>query len=225
LCTCYYHQELVEEDMPDAMIAEHAVQILHSFKANSSSPFFLAVGFHKPHLPHIAPAKYFDLYDLDSISLPDNASRHAPQNAPEFTWNKCGEFKSYHDVTADVKAESFNRVTPFSDETTRRQRRAYFAAASFADAQIGKVLRALEDTGFASRTVIGLWGDHGWHIGENNEWAKHTAMTWANRVPLLFSTPQHRTLTAAAAAAGTAAAGGPVVRQYFAELVDVVSGL
>ena len=95
------------------------------------------------------------------MSLPDNASRHAPADAPEFAWNACGEFKSYTDVKEQVKKEDFGQTTPFSDEYTRRQRRAYFAAASFADAQIGKVLTALRESGKEGTTVIGLWGDHG----------------------------------------------------------------
>jgi iduronate 2-sulfatase len=93
-----------------------------------------------------------------------------------------------------------------NDTETRLQRQAYYAAASFMDAQLGKVLLELKASGFEENTVVALLGDHGWHIGENNEWAKHTAMTWANRAPLLFAMP-----------------GGThnVVSESFAEFVDI----
>jgi iduronate 2-sulfatase len=235
-------EEVVEEAMSDAMIAAHAVEILQQLGENAvllGKPFFLAVGLHKPHLPHIAPAKYFDLYEVDKISLPSNASRYPPSDAPDAAWaasNGCSEFKMYADVNEAMEAGDFDKFKPFNDSYTRAQRRAYYAAATFADAQIGKVLKALEASGRAESTVVTLWGDHGWcvyrlrllltciifnfalfarHIGENNEWAKHTAMTWANRVPLLFSMPQQR----------YGKNGGGVVSQSFAELVDVMPTL
>ena len=204
------------EDMPDGMIAARAVSTLQELATRAGkadgdvAPFFLAVGLHKPHLPHIAPQEFFDLYPLDNVSLPDNASRHAPQGAPAGVWNGCGEFRSYHDVQQVCSAEHFSQSRPLSDASTRLQRRAYYAAASFADAQIGKVLGALETTGLANSTVVCLFGDHGWHVGENNEWAKHTSMTWANRVPLLFAVP---------------GGDGKVVSNSFAELVDIMPTL
>lgn len=86
-------------------------------------------------------------------------------------------------------AVKFNRDTPVTDNETRRQRQAYFAAASYGDAQIGRVLDELDALGLSNDTIIVLFGDHGWHLGENNEWAKHTAMTRASHAPLLFSAP------------------------------------
>ena len=208
------------EDMPDGMIAAHAVSTLGAIaaakganggagdgSAAAARPFFLAVGFHKPHLPHIAPKEFFDLYPLESVSLPAAAARNAPQGAPEGSWNGCSEWQSYGDVKAAAKENGFGHGTHMNDTQTRMQRQAYFAAASFADAQIGKVLDALAATGLDKTTVVTLWGDHGWHIGENNEWAKHTAMTWANRAPLLFSAP--------------GAPAGQVVDRSFAEFVDL----
>ena len=178
--------------MPDGMIAAAAVAAIQTFgvgQVNRDTPFFLAVGFHKPHLPHIAPAKYFDLYPMDNISLPRNATRHAPVGAPDIAWNKCDEFLSYADTKRDATDWGFSRDRPFNDSVTRDQRRAYYAAASFTDAQIGRVLEAIDAAGLTETTVIALWGDHGWHLGENNEWAKHTAMARANRAPLLFHHP------------------------------------
>eukprot|EP00041_Stephanoeca_diplocostata_P013554 m.237734 g.237734 ORF g.237734 m.237734 type:complete len:528 (+) comp19378_c0_seq5:71-1654(+) len=189
--------DATDDTMPDGMIAQHAVDKLHELSSTSGrDPFFLAVGFHKPHLPHIAPKKYFDLYPLDKIQLPSMEDRQAPRNAPDIAWNDCGEMRTYHDTKESFKG--FNRTSPVSDETARAQRQAYYAAASFTDAQIGKVLTAIEDLGLTNSTVIALWGDHGWHLSENNEWAKHTAMTWANRAPLLFAHPRAQPKTSSA---------------------------
>ena len=168
------------EDMPDGMIAAEAVRVLRaraaaarassdkspsssaSSASSASSPFFMAVGFHKPHLPHIAPAEFFDLYPLSNVSLPAAPSRKAPQGSPPSgVWNACGEWKSYKDNAAAAKYEKFARDVPLGDEETRRQRRAYYAAASFVDAQIGKVLTELKATGLDKTTVVALWGDHG----------------------------------------------------------------
>ena len=162
------------EDMPDGMIAAEAVRVLRARAAaalassdkspasSASSPFFMAVGFHKPHLPHIAPAEFFDLYPLSNVSLPAPSSRKAPQGSPPSgVWNACGEWKSYSDNAAAAKHEKFARDVTLGDEETRRQRRAYYAAASFVDAQIGKVLAELKATGLDKTTVVALWGDHG----------------------------------------------------------------
>lgn len=168
-----------DETMPDGMIAAKAVETVRTL-ADQNKPFFLAVsyllhcclvvllphtsvasqvGFHKPHLPHIAPKKYFDLYPLDQITLPSNASRHNSANAPEIAWNSCSEMLSYHDTQQDFKADGFSRVNPVGDDLARKQRQAYYAAASFTDAQIGKVLDALDENNLTSSTVIALWGD------------------------------------------------------------------
>jgi len=209
--TSIYSNESVDatdDTMPDGMIAVEAVKTMRELVSNGTtkdSPFFMAVGFHKPHLPHIAPAKYFDMYPLENISLPPDATRQAPKDAPAIAWNDCSEFKSYHDVSQAVKDEGFNQTKPFNDTFTRMQRRAYYAAASYTDAQIGKVLDELRSLDLLDSTVIALWGDHGWHLGENNEWAKHTAMTRANRAPLLFSHPTMK----------------PKVITDFAEFVDI----
>lgn len=199
------------DDMPDGMIAARAARTLHALgaaasNASTAKPFFMAVGFHKPHLPHIAPKEYFDLYPLERVSLPDEPSRSAPQGAPDGTWNQCGEFLSYKNNEATARARSFDQRTHLNDTETRVRRRAYYAAASFADEQMGRVLSALRESGLAESTVLTLFGDHGWHIGENNEWAKHTAMTWANRAPLLFAVPGGH---------------GRVVANGFAEFVDI----
>ena len=163
-------EHATDDTMPDGMIAAHTISTLQTLvqqqreqasKGDTPTPFFVAMGLHKPHLPHIAPAKYFDLYPLDNVSLPSNASRHAPKHAPDIAWNACGEWKSYKDVQHITKAQGFSRDHPIDDEQTRRQRQAYFAAASYSDAQIGRLLTALDTLGVRNNTVIALWGDHG----------------------------------------------------------------
>lgn len=114
-------------------------------------------GFHKPHLPHIAPKKYFDMYPLEKVQLPDNASRHAPVGAPDDAWGSCSEWRSYKDVAAVCKQEGFGHDKPLDDDNSRRQRQAYYAAASFSDAQVGRVLEELERLGLDNNTVIALW--------------------------------------------------------------------
>lgn len=200
----YANETAVDEDMPDGMIAAHAVQTLRNISSsNSDEPFFVAVGFHKPHMPHIAPKKYFDLYS--NVSLPAHENR--PIDAPDASWNKCDEFKSYPDNAEAMKEVGFGENKPFNESWTRWSRHAYFAAASFTDAQIGKVLDELETLGLADSTVVVLWGDHGWHLGENNEWAKHTAYRRAARAPLLFHLPS--------------SPAADVVTDAYAEFVDI----
>ena len=209
--SAYANATAADDDMPDGMIAREAVQTIHRLAAaaaaDSDSPFFVAVGFHKPHLPHIAPKRYFDLYPAENVSLPPSPC--VPKGAPGFAWNKCGEWTAYPDVKAQTSAMGFSKGQPVTDAYARQQRRAYFATASFADAQVGRVLDAVEEVGLTDRTVVVLFGDHGWHLGDNNEWAKHTAMTRANRTPLLFAAPGAR----------------PSVQRGFAELVDIFATL
>lgn len=203
----YANATAEDDDMPDGMIAKQAITTLRKLaKANMekpAQPFFVGVGFHKPHLPHIAPKKYFDLYPLENVSLPVNPL--APKDAPDFAWNHCGEWQSYPDVKKSCQASNFSREQPIGDDEARKQRRAYFAAASYSDAQIGRVLQELSNLGLANSTVVTLWGDHGWHLGENNEWGKHTAMTRSLRAPLLFKSP----------------GAAPAKRRDLAEFVDI----
>ena len=131
------------DDMPDGMIAAHAVDTLKEYSQKlrenqDEKPFFLAVGFHKPHLPHIAPKEFFDLYPLEDVSLPSEADRSAPQTL-DGVWPDSAEFRTYADVAKMTKAENFSETNHLTDKSTREQRRAYYAAASFTDAQIGKV--------------------------------------------------------------------------------------
>jgi iduronate 2-sulfatase len=171
-----------EADVPDdtytdGKIARLAVKTLGELK-QKGKPFFLAVGMAKPHLPFVAPKKYWDLYDPAKIYVP--AFQKLPAGAPGFVGHNNSELKSY----ADIPNEG-----PITEALARRLRHGYYAATSYMDAQVGLVLDALEKEGLADNTVIVLWGDHGWQLGEHGLWHKHTNFEIAARAPLLISMP------------------------------------
>ena len=166
----------VEDDqLPDGKTATSAIKALNEVK---DRPFFLAVGFVKPHLPFVAPKKYFDLYPLDQIELPTNDQR--PQGAPAQAVTDFGELRGY---------EKMPKKTPIEPEQARDLIRAYYAAVSYTDAQVGRVVAELERLGLRDSTIIVLWGDHGWHLGEQGLWCKHTNFENATRNALLISAP------------------------------------
>ena len=162
----------------DGMIADEAVRRLDAAKAKPGEPWFIGVGFHKPHLPFNAPKKYWDLYRPESFELP--AQRTLPAGAPEFAGQNSGELRSYTDIP---------KVEPIGDAQARHLIHGYHAAVSFMDAQLGRVLDALDRNGFAGNTVIVLWGDHGWHLGDHGIWCKHTNYEQAARQPLIVVAP------------------------------------
>lgn len=162
---------------PDGMIADEAVRQLQQFQ-NQGEPFFLAVGFLKPHLPFNAPKKYWDLYDIDEIQLPGNMKK--PDGAPDECMHNFGELRNYTDVPDQG---------PMDEEFMRRLIHGYYACVSYTDAQIGKVLSELERLGLAENTIVILWGDHGWHLGEHDLWCKHCNFEKVLRTPLILRAP------------------------------------
>ncbi len=162
----------------DGQIADEAIARLKAFKQNPAKPFFLGVGFMKPHLPFVAPKKYWDLYQRDSFPLP--ALKTPPIGAPEFAPTTWGEMRQYSDIPD---------VGPLNDEKSRLLIHGYHAATSYMDAQLGRVLDALDETGLAQDTIILLWGDHGWHLGDHGMWCKHTNYEQAARIPLIVCAP------------------------------------
>ena len=171
-----------EADVPDdtytdGKTARLAAKTLGELK-RKGQPFFLAVGMAKPHLPFVAPKKYWDLYDPAKIYVP--AFQKLPAGAPEFVGHNNSELKSYADIPNQGE---------ISDALARRLRHGYYAAISYMDAQVGLVLDALEKEGLADNTVIVLWGDHGWQLGEHGLWHKHTNFEVSARAPLIISAP------------------------------------
>lgn len=165
----------------DGLTADLAVKKLKDL-AGSKQPFFLSVGFFKPHLPFNAPKKYWDLYNEASIPLtkydyiPANVNKASLHNSHEIKQYKLGD----EDATLDK---------PVSEAYARKLAHAYLACVSYVDAQIGNVLDALEASGLAENTVVVIWGDHGWHLGEQRVWGKHTIFEVALNSALLVRLP------------------------------------
>lgn len=172
--------DVPDETYLDGKIARMAADALAQLERRDQ-PFFLAVGLTKPHLPFVAPQRYWDLYDPATIDAPD--FEEFPQGAPSFVGNGSGELRAYAEIP---------KRGPIPAETARRLRHGYYAAASYADAQIGVILDALEREGLMDDTVIVLWGDHGYQLGEHGLWTKHTNFEAAVRAPLVISAPVQR---------------------------------
>jgi arylsulfatase A-like enzyme len=165
-----------DNQLNDGATCDGAIKALNEIK---DKPFFLAVGFIKPHLPFVAPRKYFDLYDPATIKLP--ANRTAPAGAPELALTNFAELRTYQGTP--------KQDAPVTDEQARELIRGYYAATSYMDAQVGRLLAELDKLGLRDNTIIILWGDHGWHLGEQGLWCKHTNFENATRAALMISIP------------------------------------
>jgi iduronate 2-sulfatase len=170
-----------DDELPDGATAAEAVKRL-GFLKSKGKPFFMAVGFLKPHLPFVAPKKYWDLYDPNQIPVP--TIDHLPENCPEFAGHANSELHGYPGVP---------KANPIPDDFAKQLRHGYYACISYTDAQVGRLLDALDQQGLADNTVIVLWGDHGWQLGDHGLWHKHTNFEIATRVPLLISVPDQKT--------------------------------
>jgi iduronate 2-sulfatase len=170
-----------DDELPDGATAAEAVKRLAALNTNKG-PFFLAVGFLKPHLPFVAPKKYWDLYDPDAIPIP--TTDKLPDGCPDFAGHTNGELHSYPGVP---------KGDPIPADFAKTLRHGYYACLSYTDAQIGRLLDALDKEGLADNTIIVLWGDHGWQLGDHGLWHKHTNFEIAARAPLLISVPGTKT--------------------------------
>ena len=151
--------------------------------AESEQPWFLAVGYYRPHLPFNAPKKYLDLYDPAAIPLaPDPA---LPRDAPPMAMNNLRELRGYSDFTR----YGFPADSEISEAEQRRLKHGYLASVSYVDAQIGRLLDALEKLELATDTIVVVWGDHGWKLGEYRSWGKMTNCEIDTRVPLIVRVP------------------------------------
>ncbi len=181
----------IDQDVPDntyddGRIAETGIQLLKEL-SEKKAPFFLAVGFKKPHLPFIAPKKYADLYDRNHFRTA--AVKEKPVGAPGYHWQPSWELRngSYSDVPL------LNESGPVPDDMQIKLIHGYYACVSYTDAQIGKLLAALKTSGEADNTIIVLWGDHGWHLGDHGMWCKHTNYEQSTRAPLIIVDPRKMT--------------------------------
>ena len=169
--------EGADEDQPDGQVARAAVELLEQ---NKDKPFFLAVGFHKPHDPFHAPKKYFDLYPPDAVTPP----AADPADVKDLPLA----------IAGGPLKKAFDK---FTDRDKREFMRAYYAGTSFIDAQLGKVLDALDRLGLADKTVVVLLGDHGYHLGERGWWNKSTLFEHSARAPLVVCDPRAKAKGAA----------------------------
>ncbi|MBC8351868.1 MAG: sulfatase [Planctomycetes bacterium] len=167
--------DVSDDALRDGDIANAAIGKMSELK---DQPFFLAVGFHKPHLPFIAPKKYFDLYDRDEIALATNP--FPPRDAPKFATYNWNDLRHYYGIPD---------VGPVSEQQARELKHAYYACVSFMDAQVGRVLKSLDDLGLRDNTIVVLWGDHGWQLGEHGMWDKHSNFETSTHAPLIIRTP------------------------------------
>ena len=176
----------------DGKVAAAAIDLLTRLK---DKPFFLAVGFHRPHLPFSAPDRYWQQFDGKALPVPDTT---VPKHAPAIAFHQSQELRGYTDIPGQGA---------ISAEKVKELLQGYYAAVSYTDAQVGKLLAALDSCGLTSNTIVVLLSDHGFHLGEQGMWAKSTNIENATRVPLIISAP------GAVPAAGHTAA--------LAELVDL----
>jgi iduronate 2-sulfatase len=151
--------------------------------AKGTKPFFLAIGYQRPHLPFVAPKKYWDLYDRTKINLAEFRKR--TPGVPDIAWHNSGELASYTDVTSSI----LDAGEDLPEAEQRRLIHGYMAAISFIDAELGKLLDALEAQKLSENTVIVLWGDHGFHLGDHALWCKHSNFEQATRIPFMFAGP------------------------------------
>lgn len=179
--------DVPDDTYADGLIAAEAVKKLAAVKA-SDAPFFLAVGFLKPHLPFVAPKKYWDRIDAAKLPLP--SSDTLPKDAHEAAGPSTDELRKYKGIPQGK--------TALSEEQKRHLIHGYYAAMSYADACAGRVLDALESSGLADNTIIVVWGDHGYHLGDHGIWGKHTNFELAARIPLMVAMPGKKGIVSSA---------------------------
>ena len=180
-----YGPPVESSDVPDntfhdGALADLAVSTLGEL-AKQDQPFWFGVGFIRPHLPFVAPKKYWDLYDLAKIELAPNP--YPPKDAPPYALASGGELRTYHGVPQG----------PIPEDFARQLKHGYYAAISYMDAQVGRLLDELDRLGIADNTVVVLWGDHGWKLGEHGSWCKHSNVENDTNAPLLIAVPGLKT--------------------------------
>lgn len=174
----YESADVPDNAYPDGQVADEAVKRIEQAAKKPNQPFFIAVGFVKPHLPFCAPKKYWDRYDRNQFKLAD--FRTPPAGASAYALTNSGELRNYSNVPDEG---------PVPDDLQRTLIHGYYAATSYMDAQVGRVLTALRDSGLDKNTIIVFWGDHGWHLGDHGLWCKHTNYEQAARIPVIITVP------------------------------------
>ena len=171
------------QDGVNALLAKD--QIIELSK--SDKPFFMAVGFSKPHLPFVAPKKYWDLYNLED--MPIASFQEHSKNGPLIAYHQSGELRNYIDIPEFATLPADSLRIGLKIEKQKELIHGYYAAISYMDAQVGILLNTLESLGTLDNTIVVLWGDHGWHLGDHDLWHKHTNFEEATRAPLIIAGP------------------------------------
>jgi len=180
----FENPEVEDDAYADGRVADETKKRLQAAKAlreKDGTPFFIAAGFARPHLPFSAPKKYWDLYDAAKLPMPEN--ENLPAESPKVAGKRGGEIRNYFPVPDKGSPDQI------SNELKRELIHGYYASVSYVDAQIGKVIDELDQLGLADNTIIVLWGDHGFHLGDLGIWTKHTNYEQANRIPILITAP------------------------------------
>uniref|UniRef100_A0A8C9YFR8 Iduronate 2-sulfatase n=1 Tax=Sander lucioperca TaxID=283035 RepID=A0A8C9YFR8_SANLU len=169
--------------LPDMESTDEAVRLLKT-RANDDVPFFLAVGFHKPHIPFRIPQEYLGLYPIEQMTLAPDPN--VPKLLPPVAYNPWTDVRKRDDVQ---KLNISFPYGPIPKDFQLRIRQHYYAAVSYMDAQVGRLLRTLDELGLANSTTVVFTSDHGWSLGEHGEWAKYSNFDVTTHVPLIFFVP------------------------------------
>lgn len=175
--TAFEMAEVEDTAYFDGKIAQKGIADLKKLK-NKNKPFFLALGFMKPHLPFNAPKKYWDLYDRSKIELPESYLQ--PESTPKEAFHNFGELRNYGNIP---------KQGDVPDDLAKELIHGYYACVSYVDAQIGLVLDELKRLELEEDTIIILWGDHGWNLGDHKLWCKHVTFETALKAPLIIKVP------------------------------------
>ncbi len=174
--------DLADSCYVDGQLSSLAVAQLDKLaKSDSEEPFFMAVGFYKPHLPFVAPKRCWDLYE--DVDIEPTATPEMPEGVDPVFVPQSNEFFSY------LRPEKGGAGITLSDGYSKDVRRAYYSAISFTDSQVGRVIDKLKESGLAENTIIVVWGDHGWHLGDKSIWGKHTSFERALNSTFMVITP------------------------------------
>ena len=175
----------------DGTNALKAKDILINLSKTPEQPFFFAVGFSRPHLPFVSPKKYWDLYNRED--MPVAKFQEKSKNGVDIAYHNAGEMRAYTDIPELI---SFTDQKPWGLTLPLAKQKelihGYYAAVSYTDAQVGILLHTLDSLGLSNNTIIVLWGDHGWHLGDHNLWCKHTNFEQATHAPLIIAAPGYK---------------------------------